>query len=201
VQAQQAVIAKNESPESEANARQLAEFFLADGTLKSAQQELWCQYWVTGFDEMTACVEAGYADGLASNPSYHKTLRASHMRKPHIQLRVRNLVKERVAHLGIDENWIILNVVKVMNQSIAGTEVLDREGKPTGQWQHDSRGALQALQMLGTNIGMFQKKEKTREVHLNLNFGDSQTTKVRVELETGFSEAHDVIDVVPMSLD
>jgi len=201
MQVQQAQIAKNEVISQDGPVKLLAENFNTDGTLKNIKAELWCQYWVTAFDEMQACVEAGYAKGLQKSPTFHKSLRSRMMRKPHIQLRVKNLVKERVSHLGIDENWIIMNVVRVMNHSISGTPILDREGKPTGEWQHDSRGALKALEMLGTNIGMFQRKEKSREVHLNLNFGGATTTRVRVEVDSGFGEVHDVIDVPALSLD
>jgi hypothetical protein len=199
---QHAQIAKNEVTVSNKSAPMLADNFNTDGSLKNIRHELWCQIWVSGFNEMEACNEAGYQLKVEQNPQYHKQLRARLMRKPHVQLRVKNLIKERVAHLGIDENWVIMNVVSVMNQSIGGTEVLDREGNPTGVWTHDSRGALKALEMLGSNIGMFQKKEKTREVHLNLNFGGGQPQqKISVDVDTGFSEQHQVIDVEPMGLD
>ena len=202
METQQAVISKNEVTINPAVAKMLADNFNTDGTLKMIKMELWCQYWVNSFDEMEACMEAGYKQGLEKNPSYHKGLRSAMMRKPHIQLRVKNLIKERVAHLGIDENWVIMNVVKVMNHSIGGTPIKDRKGEKTGAWMHDSRGSLKALEMLGNNMGMFQKKEKTREVRLILNFGGNKPVEqVRVEVETGFSERHEVIDVEPMRLD
>ena len=202
MEAQLAQISKNEVMINPQAAKMLADNFNRDGSLKHIRQELWCQIWVTGFNEMDACKEAGYEKGLDTNPSYHKTLRALMMKKPHVQLRVKNLVKERVAHLGIDENWIIMTVVEVMSQSIGGTQVLDRKGNPPGEWTHDSRGSLTALEMLGANIGMFQKKEKTRQVRLTLNFGGSKSVQeVNVEVETGFSETHEVIDVESMRLD
>jgi hypothetical protein len=198
---QQAQIAKNEVTVSNNSSLLLAENFNTDGTLKSIKYELWCQVWVCGFDEKDAGEQAGFHSAI-ENPMYYKQLRARMMKKAHVQLRVKNIIKERVAHMGIDENWVIMNVVGVMNQSIGGTEITDREGNGKGVWQHDSRGALKALEMLGSNIGMFQKKEKTREVHLNLNFGGgTPEQKISVDIDTGFSEQHQIIDVEPIGLD
>lgn len=174
--------------------------FNQDGSLINIRQEMWCQTWVQTFDAKKSFEMANY------NGEAYGMIRDQNLRKKHIQYRIKHILAERVAGLHINEDWIVLHLVKVLNQSIAGTQVMDREGNPTGEWTHDSRGALKALEMLGANIGMFQKQESRREVQLNLHFGNKLPEKeITVDLETEIVEEHNVIEhkieAEPMNLE
>jgi len=85
-----------------------------------------------------------------------------------------------VKQAAIDKAWIMTQLVHVYEQAMKGNPVLDRYGKPTGDFIANYSGANRALELLGKSedIGMFveRKDVTTRSVK------DIPTEELKAEL-------------------
>lgn len=161
----------------------ITKFFNEDGTLKNPQHELFAHAYCQTFNggEAVKLAEIDKKKDGETGIHFHRNKAHQLMGRPEIQIRIREVLAARVQGFCLDENWVVLQLIRTLEQSQAGNPVLDREGNPIGEWTHDSRGALKALEMLGHNMGMFQKQEQQRNITLKMNFGDGSSAEVEVD--------------------
>ena len=79
---------------------------------------------------------------------------------------------EAAERAQINADWVLSNLVDVVERSLQRTPVLDRKGEPTGEYQFNAAGANRALELISLHIGMFTDDVKTGpEYHLHIPEG------------------------------
>lgn len=125
--------------------------------LKNDRQELFCQEYIIDYIGYKAAIRAGYAECSARSTA------SKLLTNPDILARVRELQKERMERLSLNQDMVVLEIMDTYRSCRHGTPVLQRN-KATGKWeetgiyQFDSHGALKALELLGKHLGVFEKK-------------------------------------------
>ena len=144
---------------------------LENGNLADARDELYARVYAQTFDKQAACRAIALKPGRRGN--YQDTGRDYLRWRPHINERIKTLVSERAADLCIDENWVVLQLVETLNKAKADKEKLNMEGEGTGVYEFDGRTTTKVLEMIGGNIGMFEKNKQAAMggVTINMNFG------------------------------
>ena len=121
------------------------------------RQERFCREYIIDYNATQAAIRAGYSERTAGS------MGAENLKKPNILARVRELQKEQAERLCISADWVIMQLVEVYRRCMQHEEVLiwDYEEKkkvPSGEYMFDSKGALNALEMIGKHLAMFDGK-------------------------------------------
>lgn len=108
----------------------------------------------------------------------YKILKRPHVRA-YVDEREAEILKIVRANQLLNREWIIHQLIEVQRQCMKGEPVMEfdpveKRMVPTGEWQFDSKGANRSLELLGKEIGMFEKKpaidnRKIFNVQINLN--------------------------------
>jgi len=64
-------------------------------------------------------------------------------------------VAKAIEATGITKEQVIRDLIEVKDRALQKVEVLDREGKPTGEFKFEGGVACRALELLGKELGMF----------------------------------------------
>jgi phage terminase small subunit len=80
------------------------------------------------------------------------------MNKPRVIEYYKHCVKKRLKIGIVSEEEIVYNLKTIALQCQQAVPVLDKEGKPTGEFRFDANAAIRAWELLGKNIGMFKDK-------------------------------------------
>jgi phage terminase small subunit len=70
--------------------------------------------------------------------------------------------EKRAARVRVEADWVIQEIVGVLERCKQAEPVYDAEGNPTGVYRFDSSGALKALDMLAKHLGMYEKDNRQR---------------------------------------
>lgn len=153
---------------------------LPNGNLADPRDELYCRIYAHTFDRKEAFQAIGLNPGRRGN--WKDTGRDFLRYRPHVNERIKVLVAERVADLCIDENWVMLKLVNNLEKAMQDEEVLGPDGESIGEYKFDGRTATKVLEMIGTQLGMFDrnKQQERGGVTINMNFG-GDTPDVRIE--------------------
>jgi hypothetical protein len=66
----------------------------------------------------------------------------------------------RAARVLVDADWVVEQLVRVYLRCMEHEPAHDTEGGQIGVYRFDSAGALGALKLLGTHLGLFDKKHR-----------------------------------------
>ena len=121
------------------------------------RQERFCFEYIIDYNATEAAIRAGYSKKTAGS------MGSENLKKPEILKRVRELQKEQTERLSISADWVIMQLVEVYKRCMTQEEVLvwdsDAGRKvPSGTYVFDSKGALNALEMIGKHLSMFDGK-------------------------------------------
>jgi hypothetical protein len=153
---------------------------LPDGCLEDPRDELYCRIYANSFSRPEAFKAIGLNPGKRGN--WKDTGRDYIYYRPHINERIKVLVSERVQDLCIDENWVVLKLVSNLEKAMQDEEVLGPDGESIGEYKFDGRTATKVLEMLGTQLGMFERNKAPERggVTIHMNFG-GDAPDVRIE--------------------
>lgn len=82
---------------------------------------------------------------------------------------------------GLNREWVINRLMRVVDRCLQAEPVMDRNGEPTGEYRFDSAGANGALRMLGDTLGLFKPAEKKPEDDY-ANLSDDDLARIASEL-------------------
>ena len=124
--------------------------------LENDRHELFCQEYIVDFNGTQAAIRAGYS------PKTARVQASQLLTNPNISARVRELQKERLDRLILNQDFVVLQIVDTIQQCKGGYPVKTLNPKTgkyeeIGMYQFDSRGCLKGLELLGTHLGMFGK--------------------------------------------
>ena len=126
------------------------------------RQERFCREYILDYNATQAAIRAGYSEKTAYS------IGSENLRKPELLARVRELQAEQAEKLCISADWVVMQWVEVYKRCMQATEVLiwdydEKKMVPSGEYTFDSKGALNALEMIGKYLGMFSEDKKKSE--------------------------------------
>lgn len=68
------------------------------------------------------------------------------------------LVRDLALQCGLSRKWILTQTVALYRRAVQAEPVLDRKGRPTGDWRMDGATAARCLELLGKAEGVFSAK-------------------------------------------
>ena len=116
------------------------------------KQKRFVEEYLVDLNATQAAIRAGYSKKTAYS------IGQENLNKPEIASALTAAIKNRSERTEINQDWIIERLVEVVGRTMQHEEVLDRQGKPTGEFRFDSAGANRALKLLGQHLGMFGDK-------------------------------------------
>ena len=125
------------------------------------RQERFCLEYIIDYNATDAAIRAGYSKKTAYS------IGSENLKKPELLARVRELQTEQAERLCINADWVVMQLVEVYNRCMQHKPVYEwHNGKleETGEYAFDSKGALNALEMIGKHLAMFNNdKSKKNE--------------------------------------
>lgn len=125
--------------------------------LKNGRQELFCQQYVVDYNATKAAVRAGYSEKSAAWQG------SELLKREDILTRVRELQEEQARRLSLNADFVVKELVTVYRRCMQEEPVMvwdnsQRAYVKSGEYRFDSKGALNALEMIGKHMGMFNLK-------------------------------------------
>ena len=121
----------------------------AEKTPFTPKQERFCLEYMTDLNATQAAKRAGYS------PRNAHRIASGLLKNPHIKARVQALQAGRAERVGLTQDWVIGKLRDVVERAMGGAPVLDKDGKPTGEWRFEGFMAIKALELIGKHLGMF----------------------------------------------
>lgn len=116
------------------------------------KQKKFCQEYLIDLNATQAAIRAGYKKDYADRMA-HKLVENSRVKKY-----IKECMAERAKELKLDANWVLQRFKDISDRCMQAEPVLDREGKPTGEYRFDAAGANKSTEMIGKHLGMFTDK-------------------------------------------
>lgn len=126
------------------------------------KQERFCQEYIIDLKIGEAAIRAGYSEKTAYS------IGSRLLKNVKIASRIEELQKKVTDKLELTQEWVLEHLKEVVAKSMQEKEVekWDYEEKQligTGEYVFDSRGANQALQLIGKHLGMFTEKLEIKD--------------------------------------
>ncbi|MBQ9841601.1 MAG: terminase small subunit [Clostridia bacterium] len=123
------------------------------------QKERFCLEYIQDYNQTKAAIRAGYKAKNAAKQG------CKLMKDPEVRTRIEELQQETRKRLMINQDHIVLKLMKVADMCMAAVPVeawnyVTHQMEPTGQYQIDAAGAVKALTKVGEHIGMFRKDDQ-----------------------------------------
>jgi phage terminase small subunit len=93
-----------------------------------------------------------------------------------IQAAVAEKKEIRAQRMGLDQDFVLSGIQKLITRCEQAEPVLDREGNPKGEYRFDASSALKGYELLGKHLGIWRDK-----VELSGKDGGPIQTAVRLE--------------------
>lgn len=142
--------------------------------LSNPRHELFAQELARGRSASQAYVVAGYEE----NRGNATRLKADES----VSARVTELQTAGAERAVLTEEWVLSRLMANAERAAVAEPVLDREGKPTGEFVYDGAVVNRALELLGKKLGLFV--DKTENVHTIRDITDEPVT------ESDWNEQH-----------
>lgn len=87
------------------------------------------------------------------------------LQKPEVSARVKELkvaVSERqVEKTLVNRAWLMQTLRQIVDRAMQFEPERDRHGNPSGQYKYDPATAIKAVELMGRELGVFQKKDES----------------------------------------
>lgn len=127
--------------------------------LPNEKHELFCQEYLIDLNATQAYIRSFACENYGTARTESSRLMAN----PNISARVKELMRERVERLNVNQDWVILRLQQISDRSMQAEPVLEfdpveKQMKHTGEYMYDSSGANKATELIGKHMGMFKDK-------------------------------------------
>lgn len=145
------------------------------GPLKDARRERFCRLYFEHDGEMSDGAIAKLAGFKAGTDASAATRACELLKDSEIRARVAELQDEAASMAIVKKSWVMRKLVENTDRAMQAEEVLDRKGDPTGEYVYQGQAANKALELLGTEIGMFERSQPTVVIHqVALDYAEAQ---------------------------
>lgn len=135
----------------------------AKKSVLNAKQKAFCREYVKCYNGTQAAIAAGYSKKTAA-------VQASRLlRNPVVLDYIKECQKEIIKMACITEEKVLNSLAEVLDRCMSAVPVMEWDYSEhalveTGTYQFDSKGALNAIKLLGLHLGLFDKnREQTNE--------------------------------------
>lgn len=118
--------------------------------LENPKHELFAQARAKGMTLERASLAAGYTG--------HRGEASELARSNPIAARILELQHTAADDALVDIKELLVSLHEIRERCMQGEQVFDEEGRPTGEWEFDSKGALKAIELLGKYRGIWKEK-------------------------------------------
>lgn len=131
------------------------------------RERKFCEEYMRTGEKAKSAIFAGFKEKSAANA-------ATRMLKNDECLAYIHAIQKRAREeLHIDDNWAVLRAIDVYNRCMAAVPVMEwdysaHEMKETGEYTFDSKGALKALELIKTLLGLGE--EDNGKLHEAITF-------------------------------
>lgn len=124
----------------------------------NAKQEMFCLEYIKDFNATQAAIRAGYSKKTAGSQAHDL------LKKPEIQEKLAEAIKERSEKTKIDAQWVLTQAVKVHERCMQSEPVMVN-GEPTGEYKFEHAGANKALEIIGKHVDVQAFLDKSKVEH------------------------------------
>jgi phage terminase small subunit len=118
------------------------------------KQELFVREFLVDLNATKAAIRAGYSEKTAAAIGWEN------LRKPEIQKALAGLIQPKMRKLDITTEYILGTIQETIERCKQEIEVLDREGKPTGEYRFDPNAVLKGCELLGKYRKLWTEKHE-----------------------------------------
>lgn len=126
------------------------------------KQKAFCREYVKCYNGTQAAIAAGYSEKTAA-------VQASRLLKnKEVLAAIKEHQKELIQMSCISEEKILNSLMEILDRCMSAVPVKEWDYSEhtlveTGEYQFDSKGALNAIKLLGQHFGMFDKKKDDKQ--------------------------------------
>ena len=118
----------------------------------TARQQRFVEEYLLDLNGSQAAIRAGYSEQTA-------TMQASRLlTNANVAAAVINAQAKRAEKVEVTAEWVLKGLIEIHDRAMQHHAVLDREGKPIGEYVYQGQVASRALELLGKHLGMFDKQ-------------------------------------------
>lgn len=118
------------------------------------KQKIFVEEYLIDFNAVRSAIAAGYSKHSA------KTIGPQNLRRQYIKEAIIKAMEERSAKIKIDAEWVLLAAKKIYDRCMQEEQILNKEGKPTGEYRFEHSGANKALEIIGKHVDIQAFKER-----------------------------------------
>jgi len=142
----------------------------------TAKQKMFVAEYLIDLNATQAAIRAGYSPRTANEQGARALANVS------IQEAIEEAKRGRQEKLNLDAQWVLKRLKDISDRCMQADPVLDREGKPTGEWRFDSSGANKSTELIGKHLAMFTDKvDQTLTGELAIKHQASKLTDEELE--------------------
>ncbi len=125
----------------------------------TARQSAFKEEFLVDLNGKQAAIRAGYSKRSA------EVTASRLLRNAKVVAALQEAMAERAKRVKVKQEWVLEKLVENVERAMQVTEVLDRDGEPTGEFVYQGAVANKALELIGRHLGMFNEKdaEKPRD--------------------------------------
>lgn len=125
--------------------------------LANTQHEKFVRELVKGSTKGDAYLAAGYK---AKSAAVASAAASRLLKDVKIQARLLEIQQAAQDKTVLTKTWVLEKLIENVQRAMQSTPVLDREGKPTGEYRYEGSVANRALELLGKEQGMFVERKE-----------------------------------------
>lgn len=117
------------------------------------RERKFCEEYLRTGKKKEAAIYAGFKENSAANAATRM------LKKEECLAYIRDIQRRAREELHIDDNWAVLRAIDVYNRCMSAVPVMEWDYKthqlePTGEYTFDSKGALKALELIKSLLGL-----------------------------------------------
>jgi len=156
--------------------------------LPNAKHERFVLELLAGKSQSEAYLAAGYS---AKSVAVASAAATRLLKDPTIAARLEELQAAAAAKAALSKSWVLEKLRENVERAMQATPVLDRDGKPTGEYVYQGSVANRALELIGKEQGMFIDRKEIGEPGDFKRLSDDELDAEIAELQKAVAQSGD----------